>query len=302
MTGRAHLDPELEKRVRGLRIRVDRAVEGLLSGLHKSPHRGASVVFVEHQQYRPGDDLRLLDWRAFARTDRHVIKRFEQESQLRATLVLDHSASMRFTSQPTRPTKGEHAATLLAALAKLLLAQGDAAGACTIADQVLELLTPAGRGDQLEALLELLAAPNSSRPATDLASAIREVAERVGRRGLVVIASDLIDLAPGALTPIAQLVSRGNEVTVLHVLDPMELELDLRAPARFVGLEGEPSVEADPAQVGEAYRREVERFVTERRETVIAAGARHFLVSTATPPAETLAAVIARSSRRGWRR
>lgn len=300
MSARRHLDPELEQRVRGLRVRVDRAVEGLLSGLHKSPHRGASVVFVEHQQYRPGDDLRLLDWRAFARTDRHNIKRFEQESQLRGTLVLDRSASMDFTSDPSRPRKVDHAATLLAALAKLLLAQGDAAGASTIANGVMAQLPPGSRGDQLDALLELLAPDHEPTPSTDLRAALAEIAERAGRRGMVVIASDLLDLQPEALAPLSLLVARGNEVVVLQVLDPAELSLEGQAPARFVGLEGEPPVDADPAAIAEAYRLEVERFVGGCRERITAAGARHFLVSTATPPEETLATVLARPRRRGW--
>jgi len=302
VTARSHLDPELEQRIRGLRVRVERAVEGLLSGLHKSPHRGASVVFVEHQQYRPGDDLRLLDWRAYARTDRHSIKRFEQESQLRATLVLDHSPSMAFRGEASRPRKVDHGATLLAALAKLLLGQGDAAGAATIGERVLAQLPPSGRGDQLDALFALLAADPSVEGGTDLAAALREVAERAGRRGLVVVASDLLDLEPGALTPLSHLVARGHEVVVLHVLDPAELHLEARAPALFLGLEGESSVEADPAAVAEAYREEVEAFLTSCRERVTSAGGRYFLVSTGTPAEETLARVLARRRGRGWGR
>src|SRR6185295_13092865 len=119
------LDPDVVARIANLRLRAQRAVEGLRSGIHKSPHRGASVIFAEHREYRPGDDLRLLDWRAFARSDRHQVKRFEQETHLRASLVLDRSGSMAYAGGDRRP-KIDHAATILAALAYVLARQGDA--------------------------------------------------------------------------------------------------------------------------------------------------------------------------------
>ena len=120
------LDAELAGRLATLTLRTRKAVEGLTAGMHRSPHRGASVVFVEHRAYRPGDDPRWLDWKAFARNDRHVVKRFEQESRLRATLVLDGSGSMDWSGAPDRVTKHEYAATILGALAYVLVHQADA--------------------------------------------------------------------------------------------------------------------------------------------------------------------------------
>ncbi|MEM1418764.1 MAG: DUF58 domain-containing protein, partial [Myxococcota bacterium] len=156
---RGSLDAETVERVAALQLRVEKAVEGLLSGIHRSPHRGASVVFVEHREYRPGDDPRLLDWRVYARTDRHGIKRFEQETQLQATLVLDRSASMRWDGlTPGRgAAKDVHAMTLLGALAHLLHRQGDAVGfAAFAADAHPGALPPRRRPAHLEALLEEL--------------------------------------------------------------------------------------------------------------------------------------------------
>src|SRR6476660_6891891 len=130
------LSPEVVQRIANLRITARRAVEGLRSGIHRSPHRGASVIFAEHRDYRPGDDLRLLDWRAFARSDRYTIKHFEQETHLRAQLLLDVSASMAYDGDDPATDKRGYAATLLAAMAFILLGQADAVGLMTLGDGV----------------------------------------------------------------------------------------------------------------------------------------------------------------------
>lgn len=296
----ALLDPEVAGRVAALSFRAQKAVDGLLSGLHKSPHRGASVIFVEHREYRAGDDLRLLDWRAFARTDKHRVKRFEQESQLRATLVLDRSPSMGFGGSPSRPTKLEQGATLLGALAHVLLGQGDAAGMMGISEGVDLRVPPSKRGTQLETLMRYLARPAAKSGRTDLTRALMEVTELSGRRGLIAIASDLLDEREDALDPIAHLVSRGHDVLVFHVLDPAELELSFDGPARFEGLEGEQSVDADPELLHDAYQEALERFLERCRDACAAAGARYVLARTDRPPAELLAEVLRSGRSGGW--
>ncbi|MFW6051338.1 MAG: DUF58 domain-containing protein [Myxococcota bacterium] len=298
---RRHLDPDLARRVAALSLRADKVVDGLLTGVHKSPHRGASVVFVDHREYRPGDDLRLLDWRAYARTDRHSIKRFEQETQLRATLVLDRSGSMAYADPPGTPSKGEHAATLLMALAYVLVRQGDAAGMMSVDSTVREVLAPRSRPAHLDSLLASLAAPPAPGSPTDLASALDAVAERIGRRGVVAVASDLLDLNDDALRPLATMVTRGNHVIVLHVMHPNELAFPFRGPTRFTGLEGEEAVDADPEAVRVAYRREIDAFLGATRSRCLAAGARYALARTDEPPEHTLAALLS-AGRRGGRR
>ncbi|MBZ0120826.1 MAG: DUF58 domain-containing protein [Sandaracinaceae bacterium] len=293
------LDPEVAKRVANLTLAARKAVEGLLTGIHKSPHRGASVVFVEHREYRPGDDLRLLDWRAFARSDRHQIKRFEQETHLRATLVLDRSGSMAYGGKD-RASKIEHAATLLAALAFVLVRQGDAAGLVGIDERVHERLAARTRPAHLEELLRSLAVPAHEGAKTDLAAALTQVAERAGRRGLVAIASDLIDFGERALAPLAHLVSHGHDVVVFHVLDPDELELPFQAPARFEGLEGESPIEADPDALRAAYLERMQSFLHTCRSRCLAAGARYRLARTDEPVERTLAAVLTSGRRRGF--
>jgi len=294
------LDPDVAKRVQSLTFSARRTVDGLLAGIHRSPHRGASVVFVEHREYRPGDDPRLLDWRAFARTDRDVVKRFEQETQLRATLVLDRSGSMAYVGSDGRD-KGSHAATLLAALAYILIGQGDATGAALISDSLGELVPPRTRPAHLETILKALAAPPAEGAPTDLAAALTAVAERVGRRGVVAIASDLLDLRENALAPIAHLVSRGHDVIVFHVLHPDEIDFPFHGPTRFEGFEGESPIDADADAVRRAYQREVAAFIETSRRRAIAAGARYALSRTDGRPEHQLGAILTSGRRRGAR-
>ncbi|MCB9591750.1 MAG: DUF58 domain-containing protein [Sandaracinaceae bacterium] len=296
------LDPETAKRVANLTLQARKAVDGLLSGIHRSPHRGASVVFVEHREYRPGDDLRLLDWRAYARSDRHQIKRFEQETHLRATLVMDRSGSMAYGGEGRR-TKAEHAATLLGALAFILVRQGDAAGLSVIDSAVQKRLPPRTRPAHLEEVLTELAQPPERGTPTGLHAALSEVAERARRRGLIAIASDLLDFDEAALSPLSHLVGRGHDVVVFQVLDPDELELPFEDPARFEGFEGEPSLDADPEALREAYRAEIDRFVEACRHRCTSVGARWVLARTDEPAERTLAAVLTRGGRgKGWAR
>lgn len=296
--GRA-LDPEVARRVANLSFAARKAVDGLLSGIHKSPHRGASVVFVEHREYKPGDDLRLLDWRAFARSDRHQIKRFEQETHLRATLVFDRSGSMAYRGGD-RPRKSEHAATLLGALALILIRQGDAPGLAVVDTRIYARLPSRTRPAHLEEVLRELSTPVEEGTPTDLHLALTEVAERAGRRGLVAVASDLLDFDERALEPLSYLVGHGHDVVVFHVLDPDEIELPFEDPARFFGLEGEAPIDADPDALRDAYRREMDAFLASCRARCISAGARYVLARTDEPVEHTLAAVLTSARRKGF--
>lgn len=296
--GRA-LDPEVAKRVANLSVTARRAVDGLLSGIHKSPHRGASVVFVEHREYRPGDDLRLLDWRAYARSDRHQIKRFEQETHLRATLVVDRSGSMAYGGEGRR-TKSEHAATLLAALALILVRQGDAAGLTVFDTAVERRLPPRTKPAHLEEILRELSAPPVEGAGTSLRAALTQVAERAGRRGLIAVASDLLDFDERALEPLSWLVGHGHEVIVFHVMDPDELELPFEDPARFEGFEGEGALDADPEALREAYLREVGAFLAGCRARCVSLGARYVLARSDEPVETTLASVLTSARRKGF--
>jgi len=295
------LTEEVARRVASLRVHARRAVEGLRSGIHRSPHRGASVIFAEHRDYRPGDDLRLLDWRAYARSDRHIIKRFEQETHLRAQLWLDCSASMDYGGEPGDPLhKHTHAATLLAAMAFILLGQGDAVGVVRFADAMGEALPARARPGQLEAALGLLAQPAERAAKTNLNTALSACAERAGRRGLVVLASDLLDLTPHALEPLSLLRAAGHDVLVFHVLHPHELELPFDERMRFIDPEGDGVLDTDPSAIREAYKEQITSLLVESRRKCTAAGARYALARTDTPVQQTIAEVLSGRVTRAW--
>jgi uncharacterized protein (DUF58 family) len=296
---RAPIDPEAARRIAALTLEIRRAALGLLSGKHRSPHRGASVVFVEHREYRPGDDPRLIDWRAYARNDRHVIKRFEQEAQLSCTLLLDASRSMDFRGEREPRSKLEHAAGLLAGIALVLRKQADAVGLLRFAAEVERTLPARASIAHVDRVLAALGLPATAAAGTDLRGALESTVDRAGRRGLVVIASDLI--APdAALAPIAQLVGHGHEVWLLHVLSREELALSADGAARYVGLEGEPDVDADPSLVRTAYRTEVDAFVARMRAAATQRGARYRLTCTDEPIEAPLAELLLHGRRTRW--
>jgi uncharacterized protein (DUF58 family) len=297
------LDQELTERIASLRVRASHAVDGIRSGIHKSPHRGASVIFAEHRDYRPGDDLRMLDWRAFARNDRYTVKHFEQETHLRANLLLDLSASMAFDGGRPETQKAGYAATLLAAFAWILLGQGDAVGAFVFDGDLRKALPARNRPDHLDALLSVLSLPalrDRSATRTRLAATLTAVGERVGRRGLVVLASDLLDADADALAPLSQLAALGHEIVVLHVLHPQELEFPFRHGIHFEDAEGPDFLEADADVVRDAYRQELQAFLEGCRQRCLASGARYALARTDRPVEETIANVLLAGRRRGW--
>lgn len=292
--------PELLARIAHLRIQALRTVDGALSGLHRSPHRGASMTFVEHRNYAPGDDLRLLDWRAYARNDRYVIRRFEHESQQTAQLALDISSSMNFGNPNDGTRKLDYAATLLAALGHLLLRQGDAVGAMLWDNKVQHTLPARQRPQHFDALLEVLGQSPNEHGTTGLRSAVTDVLERTGRRTLVVLASDLVDFEDRALSGLATLRGAGHEVLVFHVLHRDELDLRLEGGVRVEGLEGEPGLDVDASAVADAYRRQVSEWLSRCETTCQHSGVRYFRAVTDTPAEEVLVHALADTRRRGW--
>jgi len=296
----ATLDADTARRVAGLKVRATKAVQGLLGGMHRSPHRGASVVFVEHRAYRPGDDLRLLDWRAFARTDRHAVKRFEQETQLRASLLIDRSASMAWRGLSGEgPSKHEHAATLLAALAYVLSRQGDAISAIGLGDGVHgDAIGHGTRPSHLEEVLRVLARAPAERERTALRQSLEDAAQRTKRRGVVVIASDLLGEGERALEGLVGLTARGHDVLVLHVLHPDELELPDVGAARFVDSESDERLDTETEPVREAYQRQLDAFLRDTQRRCTAAGAAYVLASMSEAPERTLARALGPRRRR----
>src|SRR5918912_814671 len=186
------LDPETLARLASLKLRVRAITEGVLTGLHKSPHHGQSVEFAEHKEYAPGDDVRRIDWKTYAKFDKYYVKQFEQETNLRAWLVVDASGSMAYRGRDAGLTKHEYASALAASLAYLLVRQGDATGLVLVSDRVLRAVPPRAAASQLPHLVELLAVAAPAGP-TRLAAAVDHVMEHAPRRGSVLVFTDLLD-------------------------------------------------------------------------------------------------------------
>ncbi|MCA9603300.1 MAG: DUF58 domain-containing protein [Polyangiales bacterium] len=291
------LDADVAARLSNLQVRVRRAVDGFLSGLHRSPHRGASVVFVEHEEYRPGDDLRRIDWRATARRERTVLKRFEQESSLKAWLLVDASGSMQFRGAVAEESKYEHAATLAAALAHLLLRQSDTVALSVVDSAVRHFVPPRGIASQFTAVEEALAAPTPAGSRTDLGPVFEEVIERAGKRALVVLVSDLVDVPMRILQSLQHFVARGHDVWVLQVLSRDELTFPFRGPTRFHGLEGQGTLDVDADAARAKYLSALEAWRGEISATLAGVGARHLLCATDEPAERHLAALLTAQSR-----
>ena len=266
--------------IRNLELRARTVVEGFWHGLHRSPYHGFSVEFSEYRPYAPGDDPRYLDWKLVGRTDRYFIKKFEDETNLRAYLLTDTSRSMSFGSRGV--TKLDYARTLAATLAYFLAQQGDATGLLTFDETVREYLPARHRPGHLRRLMLALERPAEGR-STDLTAPLRRVAELVRKRGLVVLISDLLAPAEALAAPLALLTAARHEVIVLQVLDPAELTFDFADPARFVDVETGRDLFIDPALARKNYRAQFDAHLAAIRATCQQLGITHLQLTTTQP-------------------
>jgi len=245
------LRPEVAARLKGIDLRARLVVEGFLAGLHRSPYKGFSVEFTEHRQYMPGDELKRIDWRVYGRTDRFFIREYEEETNLRAYLVLDSSNSMSFRTSGI--SKLEYASCLAASLAYLLLHQKDSAGLITFSDRIDSFIPPRSTPVHLNVLLGAL---ERLKPGgdTDVAATLHQLAERVKRRGLIILLSDLWDDESAVVSALRHFRFRKHEVLVFHVLDPAERDFGFRQPVVLRDLETGAELTVDPRVVGHKYR------------------------------------------------
>ncbi len=253
------VDSDAVLRIEPLELRARVIVEGFLSGLHRSPYHGFSSEFSEYRPYSPGDDLRYLDWKLLARTDRLYIKRFEDETNVRCQLLVDLSRSMAFGS--ARRPKVEYAVTLAATLARFLVGQHDSVGLMTFDEDVVEIVPPRHRPGHLQRLLVALERATSGKT-TGLAASLTRAAGLVRHRGIVVLVSDLLAPLDGLDLAFGQLRARGQEVIVFRVLDPAEVDFPYERASLFEDLESGRTVYIDPKVARAEYR---ERFDAHRR-------------------------------------
>jgi len=246
------LRPEVVAKLRSIDLKARLVVEGFLAGLHRSPYKGFSVEFSEHRAYMPGDELKRIDWRVYGKTDRFFVREYEEETNLRGYLVVDASGSMGYGT--TGLTKLQYASYLAASLAYLLLHQKDSTGLAVFTDRVETYVPPRSSPAHLSVLLRHL---DRLRPGgdTDLAGTFHALAERIKRRGLVIIISDLWDDQSRVLSALRHFRHRKHEVLVFHVIDPNERDFAYRSPVVLRDMESGREMTLDPRVVGGEYRR-----------------------------------------------
>ena len=256
------IDRRAVGRVSRLMLRARLAVEGYYSGIHKSPYHGFNVEFAEYREYAPGDDLRYLDWRVLARSDRVFIKQFEAETNLSCYILLDGSGSMDFGSNGE--TRLDYGAGLAAALALLMLRQGDQAGLVVFDRGVRQFIPPRGNARHFGSIVDGLERLKPGED-TDISAVLHQIAERVRRRSLVILISDLFDDVERVMRGLQHFRHRHHEVIVLHLLDDAELAFPFERVSLFEGIERGEEVVLDPRVVAEGYRRRFQAFLDEVR-------------------------------------
>src|SRR6266702_1495373 len=276
------LDPAEVARFGGIEIVAQGVVEGFLAGTPRSPFRGFSVEFTEHRAYQPGDELRYLDWKMLARSDRLFVKQFEEETNLRAMILVDASRSMAWRGAPARLTKRAYGDRLAAALALILLRQRDATGLITFDEAVREVVPARVKSGQWARLVRGLVRTPDGRGTAAQAALVRLTA-LLARRGLVVLVSDLLFDRDLALTALRYLRHRGHQVIVYHVMDPGERELGGPPEVRFRDLESPASVVVRPRELARAYGETVRREIAAWRTTCRRHGIAYHHVTTDLP-------------------
>jgi len=274
---RRFLHPATIGRIGRLELRARQVVEGFIAGLHKSPVFGHSIEFLQHREYTHGDDIRHLDWKVWSRTDRYVIKQYEEETNLRATIIVDVSESMRYGNGPM--TKYDYACTAAACLGYLLLRQHDAIGLVTFDSQVRTILPARSQMSHLDAFVTGL---HQSKPAkkTDFSQVMRRVAESAGQRGLIVIFSDFLVDRPELFKGLEMLRHRRHDILAFHILDTDEMTFPFTGSTRFEGMEEQPDLLCDPRSLRDAYIEVLEKYLVDVRRGCTKLGIDYQLVTT----------------------
>jgi len=266
---RRYLDPAIVARLAHLDVRARLVVEGFIAGMHRSPFHGFSVEFAEHRPYMPGDPLKNLDWKVLGKSDRYLVKQYTEETNLRCHLLVDLSGSMGFQSARASLSKLEYARSLGAALAYLMLGQQDAVGAMLFAEKPVSFIPARSVRSHLDVVLKALSS-GTPQGRTKLGPSLHELAERIKRRGLVVLLSDLMDDPAQVLSGLQHFRHGRHEVIVFHILDPDEIDFPYHDTATFVDLESGERLTTEPWEIGARYRERLaawqDRYRTACRE------------------------------------
>ena len=288
------LNPKVLASISNLELRARTAVEGFVSGLHKSPHRGFSVEFTDYRHYHPGDDIRHVDWKIYARSGEYFIKQYQDETNVRCHMLLDCSASMGYGSGAI--TKLEYGRTLAAALSYFMFSQKDAVGLTAFDDKIREYLPTRYRHGHLMQILRALA-HISPGAGTQLARLISELSIGLTRRSMVIFISDLLDDEAAVVKGLQALRLKGNDVIVFHIMDDAELTFPFERIADFEDAESHEMVAVAPQAVKESYLEEVENFCSYYRQKCQAGGIDYCLLNTTKPLDIALSAYLAKRAK-----
>ena len=290
------LDPSVLSGLNNLELRARVVVEGFLSGLHKSPKRGFSVEFNDYRHYQRGDDLRHVDLKLYGRTDKLFIKQYEDETNVRATIVLDTSASMAFGSESG--SKLTYGVTLASALAYFVTRQRDAVGLVTFDDRVLEFLPPQSRQPHLMRILRTLSAVTQGA-ATDATKPLGDLAATLNKRSMVIFISDLLDDEERVISTLRNLRAMGNDVIVLHLLDNAELHFHFNESSEFIDMETSESYLANPNAIRAAYLDNLNAFLSDCKKKCQRSDIDYCLLNTSEPLDSALSTYMARRAKGG---
>ena len=284
-----YLRPEVTARIRRLEFTARRVVEGFLSGMHRSPYFGQSIEFLQHRQYTRGDEIRHIDWKVYARQDRLHIKQYEEETNLRLTLLVDRSASMAYGDGESN--KFDYSASIAASLAYLALRQKDATGLVTFDTKVRATVPAKSNQQQLNRILATLDSVGADGR-TDLVSVAKEISQGLPRRGLVVIISDLLGV-DSLLEGLRLLRQRGHDVAMFHVLHDHEIDFEFNGATRFEGLESEDFLNCNPRALREGYLAALDEFLTSTKKACGRLSIDYLQVRTSEPLDAVLAKFLA---------
>lgn len=278
---RKYLDPSIVSKLNTLELRARMVVEGFMVGLHRSPYHGFSVEFSEHRPYMQGDTLKDIDWKVYGKTEKYYVKQFEEETNLRSYIILDTSKSMDF-SFGNSVKKIDYASVLAASLIYIMLKQQDAAGLVLYSDKIETMLSPKSSRPYLGELLKNISAIKPANT-TQTAACLNNVAEKIKRRGLVIIISDMFDDINSTLNALKHFRYKKNEVIVFQVLDPVERSFAFGKDAVFKDLESNEEITTQPHQIQKSYQGAMAEFLEKIKEECLNNGIEYNLIDTSTP-------------------
>lgn len=275
------LNPSIIPKINSLELRARLVVEGFMVGLHKSPYHGFSVEFTQHRPYMQGDGLKDVDWKVYGKTEKFYIKQYEEETNLKSYILLDVSKSMDFSSGDS-VSKLDYASTLAAALSYLMIKQQDAAGLTLYSNKIVQHLSPKAAKPYLQQILKTLSLADPS-DTTNTATCLNSVAEKIKRRGLVIIISDFFDNVSSIISALKHFSYNKNEVIVFQILDPIERSFAFGKDAIFRDMETEEEMTTQPYQIQKAYKFAMEEFINTMKRECLNSNIDYNLIETSAP-------------------